>query len=163
MSVINAKQLQEHCPVTPIKGIQDLLGIELELVTANGTQFPYIGWSTVSFEVWQGSSLQSIEVPILVTTVALDSPIIGYNVLETLVMSNAASRTDLLSDLMHTFGTLSEERVDALINLIESGKEDILSTVKSGKKDVLVKSRETMNIPCRINTGYMERNTPVLF
>ena len=58
---------------------------------------------------------------------------------------------------------MSEEKVDALINLIESDKEDILSTVKSGKKEVLVKSRETINIPCHINTGYMERKTPVLF
>ena len=137
VSVINVKQLQKHCPGTPIKGItQDLLGIELELVSANGTQFPYIGWSTVNFEVGQGSQLQSIEVPILVTTVALDSPIIGYNVLETLMMSNAASCRDLLSDLMHTFGRLSEERVDALINLMESDEEHILSTVKRGKKDV---------------------------
>ena len=163
VSVINEKQLQEHCPGAPINSIQDLLGIELELVTANGTKFPYIGWSAIKFEMGQGTSRQSVEVPFLVTTVLLESPIIGYNVLETLVMSNAASHTDLLSGLVYMFGTLSEEKADALLNLIESDKEVILSAVKSGKKDILVKSRETVNIPCRINTGYMERNTPVLF
>ena len=88
VSVINAEQLQKHCPGTSIKDIQDLLGIELELITANGTQFPYIGWSIVNFEIGEGSSLRSVEVPILVTTVSLGSPIIGYNVLETLVMNN---------------------------------------------------------------------------
>ena len=61
------------------------------------------------------------------------------------------------------FGTLSEARVDALVNMIESEKEVILSTVKSGKKDIRVKSNETVNVPCRINVGYIERNTPVLF
>ena len=35
--------------------------------------------------------------------------------------------------------------------------------MKSGKKDVRVKSKETVNIPCCINTGYIERNMPVLF
>ena len=109
VSVINAEQLQKHCPGTLIKDIQDLLGIVLELVTANGTQFPYIGWSIVNFEIGKGSSLQTVEVPILVTTVSMDSPIIGYNVLETLVMNNAASHSDLLSDLLHIFGNCQKK------------------------------------------------------
>ena len=163
VSVINTEQLQKHCPGTLIKDIQDSLGIELELVTANGTQFPYIGWSIENFEIGKESSLQTVEIPILVTTVSLDSPIIGYNVLETLVMNNAAAHSDLLSGLLHMFGTLLEERVDALVNMIESEKEVVLSTVKSGKKDVRVKSKETVNISCHINTGYIESNMPVLF
>ena len=61
------------------------------------------------------------------------------------------------------FGTLSEERVDALVNNLESLKEVIPSTVKSGNKDVLVTLKETVNISCRINMGYIERNMPVLF
>ena len=40
VSVISATQLQKHCPGALIKDIQDLLGIELEIVTANGTEFP---------------------------------------------------------------------------------------------------------------------------
>ena len=76
--------------------------------------------------------------------------------------TRVASHSDLLSGLLHMFGTLSEERVDTLVNMIESEKEVILSTVKSGKKDVLVKPKEIVNIPCRINTGYVERNIPVL-
>ena len=122
VSAINAEQLQKHCPGTLIKDIQDLLGIELELVTANGTQFPYIGWSIVNFEIGKGLSLQTVEVPILVTTVSLDSPIIGYTVVEILVMNTAAPHSDSLPGVLHMFGTLSEERVAALINLMESEK-----------------------------------------
>ena len=57
VSVINAEQLQKYCPGALIKDIQDLMGIELELVTANGTHFPYIGWSIVNCEIGKGSSL----------------------------------------------------------------------------------------------------------
>ena len=49
--------VQKYCPGAMIKDIQDLMGIELELVTANGTQFPYIGWSIVNCEIGKGSSL----------------------------------------------------------------------------------------------------------
>ena len=56
MSVMHAEQLQTYCPGALIKDIQGFVGIELELVASNGTQFPYISWSTVNFEIGEGSS-----------------------------------------------------------------------------------------------------------
>ena len=52
-----------------------------DLTTANGTKLPYCGWVKVNFQLLH-SPESSIEVPMLVTNYPLDSPIIGYNVIQ---------------------------------------------------------------------------------
>ena len=61
-----------------------------DLNTVNGTKLPYCEWVKVNFQLLH-SPESSIEVPLLVTNYPLDSPIVGYNVMEKLTLHNVCA------------------------------------------------------------------------
>ena len=132
-----------------------------DLTMANGTKLPYCGWVKVNFQLFH-SPESSIEVPMLVTNYPLDSPIIGYNVIEELVKLTG-SETNVAS-LLSGFPETSQPNLQNLVNLIktETTSSD-LSSVKSGKKFVNIPGGQTIKVSCRINTGALSNKTPVLF
>ena len=68
-----------------VREIKEFIGNEsqLNLVTANGSTMPYKGWVELNFRLLKTSeNYGSITVPFLVTQERIDTPIIGYNVIE---------------------------------------------------------------------------------
>lgn len=63
-----------------VKDISELLNIELNLTAANGSEMPYIGWVEQNFRLL--SYENDLKVPFLVTEQHLDSPLIGFHVIE---------------------------------------------------------------------------------
>ena len=57
----------------------------LDLKAANGTEMPYEGWIEVSFKLMTSDDKHGMSVPFLISTEAMDHPIIGYNVIEEIV------------------------------------------------------------------------------
>ena len=54
--------------------------MELNLTTANGTTIPYKGWVDLTFRL--SSPESELSVPFLVTEEILETPLVGYNVIE---------------------------------------------------------------------------------
>ena len=62
------------------------------------------------------------EVPFLVTSQEISSPIIGYNTIEHLV-KNFRDKMNLSESLCSLVDCLSSDKADAMVNLIEKGAE----------------------------------------
>ena len=86
ISLLSTTQLKKYFEDMEIQNINLLLddATNFDLTTANGTKLLYCGWMKVNFQLLH-SPESSIEVPMLLTNYPLDSPIIGYNVIEELV------------------------------------------------------------------------------
>ena len=168
VSIISLQELTKCFTETKLNKIEDLLdpGAKLELTTANGTVLPYLGWVNVKCELkgdTKGTSI--IDLPMLVTESTLDHPIIGYNVLEQLV-----SKCDTNSETEEIISLLSDSLPDvvvgnlnSLVDSIRSESDPYLCSVKMGKRDVIIPAGETKKVACRINTGFVDRGTPVIF
>ena len=128
---------------------------------ANRTKLPYCGWVKVNFQLFH-SPESSIEVPMLVTNYPLDSPIIGYNVIEELVKLTGSDTN--VASLLSSFRETSQPNLQNLLNLMKTGTTSSeLSSVTSGKKFINTPGGQTIKVPCRINTGALGKKTPVLF
>ena len=62
-----------------------------------------------------------------------------------------------------SFDSCKGEKVQALIDLISANEPDDLCQVKCRKTDILIPKNQSIDVPCRANTGPINRTVPVLF
>ena len=112
----------------------------------------------------------SITVPFLVTQERIDTPIIGFNVIEELISSQSKDDALIDEDFLDcvSFSFVDAKPIDckALVNFIHEvsvGDKDKVRIVESIKKDGVLPKNATMQVPCRANTGFIEGKTPVMF
>ena len=156
-----------------VREIKEFLGNEsqLKLVTANGSTMPYKGWVELNFRLLKtNENYDSITVPFLVTQERIDTPIIGFNVIEELISNqskdDALIDEDFLDCVSSSFVDAKPIDCKALVNFIREvsvGDEDKVCIVKSMKKDIVLPKNATTQVPCRANTGFIEGKTPVMF
>ena len=68
-----------------------------------------------------------------------------------------------LPQSIRVFQGKDKEKLDALVNFIQSTSSDHTCSLKTGRKDVVIPKNHTVNVDCRANTGPVEKLTPVLF
>eukprot|EP00795_Rhopilema_esculentum_P009111 gene9111-16770_t len=154
----------------PIRDISEFLGDGacLNLVTASGDILPYKGWTELSFQLINNKGKnQTIQVPFLVTAETIERPIIGYNVIEEIICGNiedSVGKEAVLSSIQRSFTNISDHKASALIHLVyNSQTQNEVCDVKTTKKDFVIQKNTTIDVPCRANTSYLERHTPMIF
>ena len=89
----------------------------------------------------------------------LDSPILGYNVIEELVKHDDNSVEAIYS----SFPCKGRDKLDALVNFIQSSNSESICGIRTGKKDMIIPKNKTVYVTCCANTGPVEQTTSVLF
>ena len=163
VSIVPESLLKRILPDVPIKDISELVNMELNLTAANGTAIPYKGWVDLRFRL--SSPENELLVPFLVTDEILETPLVGYNVIEEIIQKKGGNESlqHQVADVNSAFTDLNENDSQALVNFIQEAKEVELCSVKTTKRNVIIPKGETVKIPCRVNTGPVERRIPVLF
>lgn len=170
VSILPKGWLVENCQSDGVRSIEELLGtgVHLNLEAANGTPIPFEGWTRVEFMLAPGlETSEPIEAPFLVATEGMECPVVGYNVIESIVKGfpDETTPSNTLTGIMKgTFVGVKEQDVSALVNLIQtSGMNDELCTIKTPRRNITVPAGQTVKVSCRANTGPISGRTPVLF
>ena len=95
--------------------------------------------------------------PFLVTAENLDCPILGCNAIEELVRNDQ----NPISTVYESFPAKDKTKLDALVNLMQSTSTDHICRLIVGRKDVVIPKNHTVTVDCRVNTGPVEKLTPV--
>ena len=164
VSVLSKDFLTEHFPARKEQPLTDLLGdSSLDLKAANGTEIPYVGWVDINFELCSDSN-RHISIPFLVSTLKLDMPIIGYNVIEEIVKASTTStENSLISVLSASFEDKISPNVPKLINFLQSTNKHELCDLKTIKKSVIIPKSSSARVSCRANTAYIDKSIPAYF
>lgn len=165
VSIVSEHFMQNQLSTDRMKGVEELLGVhdKVDLRAANGTPIPYCGW--VEVKVKLSETEPDILVPFLVTKEEIGPPIIGFNVIE-LIAKEAnvnGNDTNFLESMKYSLSKCKSENIQALVDLMVSNRSDDFCQVKSHKTDILIPKNESVNVPCRANTGPVNRTVPVLF
>ena len=156
ISGVSSKWLRERFPGLEVRDIAELLDEPLDIRSANQGKMLFEGWVELSFQMSTGSSIQ---VPFLVLSGDLSTPIIGFNVIYELLKEKSV---DLLEELKMAFG-LDDNKFEQTVGIIEAAGSESLCDVRSVKKGVTVAAGEKVRMKCRAPIGYLEADTPVLF
>lgn len=109
-------------------------------------------------------SSNPLTVPFLIARDELETPIIGYNVIEEVVKDGETKGGRSIVDIMNV--ALKEaalEKVTAFFDLVQTASVEDVSMLKSGKHNLTVPCGQAVTVMCRINCGPLEKKTPVLF
>ena len=98
------------------------MDIELNLTAANGSKVPYIGWVELNFRL--RSSKNELAVPFLVTEQSLNSPLIGFNVIEDIMKT--VSENEVLHQLITSSCTGLDSQTASKLNEGVVSKETVV-------------------------------------
>ena len=124
--------LSENCPDVEIRDVQELIGKELDLRTANQQPLPYKGWVELTYQLGSGPVVQ---VPFLVVGNEVKVPIVGFNVMKRLL--DEMGPLEFIQEMVGALG-VNEEEAKAAVKIIEAAENESLADVRSAKKSVVV-------------------------
>ena len=160
VSIISNEFLKRNFPDAVVRDISQLLNTKLNLTAANGSEMPYIGWVELNFRL--SSCNNDLKVPLLVTEQYLDSPLIGFNVIEEII-KDSNEDVALSQAVTASFIDLDSQTASVFVNFIENLNQGELCSIKTSKCDITIPPKQGQRVTCRANTGPVGRPTPVLF
>lgn len=158
VSIVEKSWVQKALPNVTIQPLESLLPEHpLKVTAANGTEVPFDGWIEVLLEI---KSLKygsvALYVPLLVSQESVSSPLLGFNVIQEIIMGNTDQTNNInLVDLLSEALRIQKNSVETLVSVVctmPSQKESKSSTVRVGKKGLNVQSGQICEVKCRIRT-----------
>ncbi|KAJ8047844.1 hypothetical protein HOLleu_06955 [Holothuria leucospilota] len=148
VSLVSEEWVKQHLPQTLVRPMEDLLDSEgLRLNTATGTPIGFQGWIEVKFQIPNATLTgDEIIVPMLVTEEILETPIIGYNVIEEMAQRGSMKSTQ--KQFCKLLPQMSYPQVNKLVNMLQTVDSEEMSTVKTKRNSVKVMAGETIIVRC---------------
>lgn len=156
VSIVEKSWVQTALPDVKIQPLASLLpNHPLKVTAANGTDVPFEGWIEVLLEITSSQhGSVSLYVPMLVSQQSVSSPLLGFNVIQEIIMGNGdqsdhISLVDLLSETLK----VQKCNVESLISVVHTkstGNIPEHPLVKVGKKGLTVHSNQICLIKCHI-------------
>ena len=126
VSLVDKAWVNQHFPEKMILPVADFLERDdLKLCAANNSEIQFEGVLLLNFGVSEGED--KFEVPFLVSTKPIAEPILGYNVIEELVLDGGDADHLLLKSC---FRSVRSFKIDAFVALIQeqANNPDFLNT-----------------------------------
>ncbi|KAJ8021938.1 hypothetical protein HOLleu_39282 [Holothuria leucospilota] len=100
-----------------------------------------------------------ITAPMLVCPNRQATPIIGYNVIETIIKSNDG----IVDDLRHALPLKSVQSVQSFVNLVCEDDVKEIGDVKMGRNNIVIVKNSRQIISCRVRVGSVTNKFNALF
>ena len=161
ISMLCVKWLKENGIEVSIRDLSELLDSDLEVSGVNGSRIPYEGYIELPVQI-KG---RTVKVPFLVTKDDINTPIIGFNVIKTM-LRKADGNTQ--NEIVRAVFEGAEKEVDnsvvnAFVATVQDSESESMSPVKVLKSGVTVKGGKMIKISCKINSTVVNDRTPVVF
>ncbi|XP_072562291.1 uncharacterized protein [Paramormyrops kingsleyae] len=165
------KWVKTYLPDHELRPLAELIGQkDLSVLTANGTVLPYEGWVGAMVSLPNSSDPNMvIQVPFLVSSVPLNRPLIGFNVVERLILGSEDD-VDLIPTLVSLIRSamgLQEDKATALVSLIQTKSTNQVDlsqgVLKVGSHDVVIPAGQVRYVKCRIPPTFNTSKALVLF
>lgn len=159
----------KHLPDVKLRNIAEIVDPldPLQIEAANGTEIPYIGWVELTFKL--SVNAEEIQIPVLIVRGHQQPcPIIGFNVIERVVMDsqkkpNIDSDDETLMKTVKTaFPALKRREVKAFINAVSAERAGEY-LVKTACERLNVPKHSIIHVECRIHARPFQENTELVF
>ena len=146
VSMVCRAWLAEHFPDKTVIDVSEFLGRQLSVRAANKTVINFDGVVILTFNLGEG---EGFLVPVLVSSSDMSEPILGYNVIEHLVVQGSEDQHQLLKKSLRNGDSGVE--VDLLVAAMQEkyNDSDFLAPIKASD-DVHVPAGRKVRIRCRV-------------
>ena len=155
VSIIDRSWKQKYLPQQKVRPLSELLGNrELEVTAANGGSIPYDGWVELTFALSDNKDPKlAIRVPFLLSRVSLVRPILGFNVIQELLLGQTGGMevVTVIADLLREAMGIENDKVEAIVNFVqtEDTNPDYVP-VRVGRHSVVIHPGQATWIKCKV-------------
>lgn len=138
---------------------------ELRVYAANGEPIPFDCWVPVKINL-PGSEDHSlsISVPVLISRVHMDKPLLGFNVLEQIIGGQPEQLIPTLVILLRNAISIPSEKAKAMVSFIQAGESSMpQGRLRTGERDVVIPAGHVAWVRCRVPSTMNPASCPVLF
>ena len=127
----------------------------------NGTQIPLLGWNSLNVQVGDETNSTASNVPYLVTSGEIEYPILEFNPIREIKINND---TQMLKKIFaNIFNLTDHQKIASLVNFIAATDEEAQTCVQINEKDIAVPAGKVLHMQCRVDVGFLERKTSMMF
>lgn len=171
VSLLDRQWVKTYLPDQKVRPLAELMGRQpLSVLAVNGEPLPYDGWVGVMVSLPDNSDPSlSIQVPFLVSSVPMDRPLIGFNVIEQLILGpeGDADLIPTLVSLLRGAMNLQDDKASALVSFVQTkltNEEKVSrSVLRVGLHDVSIPAGQVRHVKCRVPFPFDTSNPIVLF
>lgn len=163
VSLIDRTWKQKYLPHQEICPLSELLGGEdLNVFAANGEVIPYDGWMEVIVNLpGNDDPNYAIKVPFLISQVDLQRPLLGFNVIQEIILGQGDETEALtaICNLLKAAMQIGIEKAEAVVNFIQTERKINKSeqvSIKVGHHDVVIHPGHLANIKVPVPESFTE-------
>lgn len=159
VSIIDKSWKHKYLPQKEVRPLRELIGSRpLDLTAANGGPIPYDGWVELTFNLPGDEDPNlAIRVPFLVSCASLARPILGFNVIEELILGQEGDIevVAVISQLLRGALQIENERAETIVDLIQTPDPDQHhAVVRVGRQDIVVRPGYVTRIKCKVPADF---------
>lgn len=154
VSMIDRDWKNKYTSDTPVRPLEEIIGEdeELDILAVNGEALPFDGWValTVNLKGNEDPNL-TITVPFLVSSIAVERPLLGINVLEEMIEGQPEKLIPVLINLLCNALSLSTEKSELLVNFIQTDKPELPDgRIRTGSRDTVIPAGQVVWVKCQV-------------
>lgn len=167
VSIISRAWKDQYLPHLNIRPMSEIIEEmdELEVYAVNGELIPFDGWVPIMTNLPgnEDPSL-SVSVPFLVSSLTMERPLIGFNVLEQLIEGQPERIMPTLTKLLCDAICVAGEKAEAIVSFIQTAEPKMpQGRLRTGVKDIVIPAGQVAWVRCRVPPNMNPSDCPVLF
>ncbi|KAK0138038.1 hypothetical protein N1851_025766 [Merluccius polli] len=168
VTIINDRWRKSCLPHIQLRSLNEILSEDETLVgkAANQTVIPFAGWAEMKFKLGSNQSPQpELLVPVLVSNEpgVAEPPIIGYNVIEHLVINGMKQHPEVTPAVVRDAFSIDCKKANMLIHIVQNSEQnDEEGVVKVGRLKTVIPAGRTMEVKCSVRTGPLSTKQEVI-
>ncbi len=167
VSMIDRDWKSRYLPDTPVRPLSEIIGEEDELrvYAVNGDALPFDGWVALTVNLMGNEDPNlSITVPFLVSSLALERPLLGFNVLEEMIQEQPEKLISTLVVLLCNALCIPAEKAELMVNFIQASKPSVqYGHLRTGRQDTVIPAAQVAWVKCQLPPHMSTSDTVFLF
>ncbi|CAI5636989.1 unnamed protein product [Oreochromis niloticus] len=138
---------------------------ELKVCAVNGETIPFDGWVPIMINLPGGEDPSlSVSTPVLISTLPMDKPLIGFNVLEQITEGQPERLIPTLVTLLRNAICLPPEKAEVVVSFIQTVEPNMTQgRLRTGQRDVIIPAGQVTWVKCRVPSTMNLPDCLVLF
>lgn len=164
VSMIDRDWRNTYLPDMPVRPLDEIIDDEEELkvYAVNGEVLPFDGWVVLKVNLKGNENPNlSITVPFLVSSIVLERPLLGFNVLEVMIQEQPEKLIPTLTSLLCNAMVIPTEKAELLVNFFQTDRRPVQhGCLRTGKQSTVIPAGQVAWVKCQV-PPHLELSDPI--
>lgn len=167
VSIIGRSWKNDFLPDLELRPLAELLKEkkELDVYDVSGDLIPFDGWVAVTVNLPENEDPSlSITAPFLVSQIPLETPLIGFNVLEEFIRGKPERLIPVLKSLLCGALSITDEKATNIVHFVQTKKDVVREgCVRVGQREKVIPAGSVTWVKCKVPPNLDPSDSLVLF